>query len=848
MDNPQLKVKTKISSPGVIVAHVFMITLAVTVVALPGFFLAAASFRFSLTNTSAPATSVSPTPVKTPTPTPTLIAGKVKFLRGDANSDGKVNISDAIYILRNKKLLSTLNRPGTAIAKANADLFSCPESMDVDNNGLINDDDAKYLLAFLFQNGKAPSAPGATVLGVDPKPGIFSCRCSDNSCTKETKGMNNFAMIQGGGGSIGDPECNDGVDNDGDGGCDSMGCTVRGVQYPADPDCVNSAWDQEDPLLRSKTFVEISQGDDSPGLISLGDINSDGKMEIIKISQASSCLMAIDPITGRDYYAQANQWCDQSNPYDRPMVIDLYNQAGGKVIALKSNDMMSGGQSIVLYDAASGKAKCRYTPAQSLVMPMNAPIYNYTAGDINKDGKQELIVLTARDFETGVFGNPDYSVKRYINIDVVEPVGCSNILTFKSQMVDFYSPEEIQDPRMMTVANVDSDNRLDILVSNTSGVVKYSLPSSGVMTEQFLMMKDASGNTMPAGGAILGVADFDRDSMQEFIIGQGWATSNEPVYAVKYTTTQFSDQWGGSYNVLRLLWKIDNVSSWYDSRIADLDNNGTLELITNDGSFISIYNTSVATGAAITPIQGMETKGVNTMVIADMDGDGRRDIVTLGYGLDPEAPMFTGSKIMVFNLLGEKMGEQYLPGDSMSFSLSIADIDKNGLLDIVVDDGNRIFVTEVNSYFYQAKPRDGHPWKSYFYNFQNWNTANSCTVNSDCAYSLACGTYTCVNYQCVRNYSACPATPVGAAFMRGDVDKDGKYSINDPVTILSYLFQGKPSLTCLDAADVDDNGKVDMSDAVYLLGYQFLSDPSSLPAPFNVKGTDPTQDNLPPCT
>src|SRR3989339_543236 len=162
MDNPQLKVKTKISSPGVIVAHVFMITLAVTVVALPGFFLAAASFRFSL---------------------------------------------------RNKKLLSTLNRPGTAIAKANADLFSCPESMDVDNNGLINDDDAKYLLAFLFQNGKAPSAPGATVLGVDPKPGIFSCRCSDNSCTKETKGMNNFAMIQGGGGSIGDPECNDGVDN-----------------------------------------------------------------------------------------------------------------------------------------------------------------------------------------------------------------------------------------------------------------------------------------------------------------------------------------------------------------------------------------------------------------------------------------------------------------------------------------------------------------------------------------------------------------------------------------------------------------------------------------------------------
>jgi len=838
MERPQFKVKTK-AGPGLAVAQLYMVMIAVTLIALPGFFFAAASYRttykYSITNTN---TSPTPTPTSSPSPS------QVKFLRGDGNNDKIVNISDAVFILRNLEILSTLNIPGTPIAKANANLFSCPESMDVDNNSVIDKNDAKYLLAYLFQGGKAPVAPGATTPGVDPKPGIFGCRCADNSCTKETVGINNFAMVQGSGGSIGNPECNDGIDNDGDGGCDSIGCTAHGVQYPKDPDCVNSAWDQEDPLLHSKTIVEINQGNDSPSMMSLGDINNDGKMEIIKLSQTNGCLMAIDPVTGKNYYELENQWCEQANPSNNPVVIDLYDQAGGKAIAVKSKNPFDISQSVVLYDAASGKEKCRYTPAQSSVVPMNVPIYNFTVGDINNDGKQEIIVLTARDFETGVFGSPEYSVKKYINIDVVEPVGCTNILTFKSQTVDFYSPEESLDPRTMTVAKVDGDNRLDVLVSSNWSVAKYSLPSTGVMTEQYLMMKDVSGNAIQSGGVIVGVADLDKDLKQEFIMGPSGAMSNGPLYAVKYTTTQFSDQWGGPYNLLRVLWKVDNVSQWYYPHIADLDDNGTFELITTDGNMINIYNAAVATGGSITPFRTIQAKGINSVVVADVDGDRRRDLVTLGWTQDAG---FNASKITVFNLLGEKMGEQILPINSMGFGLSIADVDKNGLLDIAVDDGSRVFMTEVNSFFYQAKPKDGYPWKSYFYNFQNWNTANSCAVNSDCAYSLVCGKYSCVNYQCVRDYSACPAAPVGAAFIRGDADRNGSLDINDPVVVINYLFHGSSDLTCLDAADADDSGVLDVSDAVFLLGFQYLGDPTSLPNPYKVKGTDPTPDGLPPC-
>jgi len=91
-----------------------------------------------------------------------------------------------------------------------------------------------------------------------------------------------------------------------------------------------------------------------------------------------------------------------------------------------------------------------------------------------------------------------------------------------------------------------------------------------------------------------------------------------------------------------------------------------------------------------------------------------------------------------------------------------------------------------------------------------------------------------------------PPTP---SFRRGDSDGNGKIEINDPVTVLNFLFQGGAGkLSCADAADADDNGSIQLTDAVNVLRYLFADGaPPAFPGP-RPCGQDPTPDAQLHCT
>ncbi|MFN0060685.1 MAG: FG-GAP-like repeat-containing protein [Planctomycetota bacterium] len=79
-------------------------------------------------------------------------------------------------------------------------------------------------------------------------------------------------------------------------------------------------------------------------------------------------------------------------------------------------------------------------------------------------------------------------------------------------------------------------------------------------------------------------------------------------------------------------------------------------------------------------------------------------------------------------------------------------------------------------------------------------------------------------------------------FVRGDANGDGVIQINDPIVVLSFLFQGGPGF-CLDAMDAADSGLVDIGDAIYILSYLFSAGTSPL-EPFPACGQDPTADAI----
>lgn len=82
----------------------------------------------------------------------------------------------------------------------------------------------------------------------------------------------------------------------------------------------------------------------------------------------------------------------------------------------------------------------------------------------------------------------------------------------------------------------------------------------------------------------------------------------------------------------------------------------------------------------------------------------------------------------------------------------------------------------------------------------------------------------------------------GIAFIRGDVNGDGRLNVTDAVFLTSYLFDSGTAPPCLDAADVNDDGSLSVTDVIFLL--RFLGGSPPPPPPFAVAGTDPTPDSF----
>jgi hypothetical protein len=87
---------------------------------------------------------------------------EVLFIRGDSDSNDRVNLSDAIQILR--YLYQSAG-------------IECRDAADVNDSGRIELADAIYLLNFVFQSG-LEIPPPFSAAGADPTPDGLGCRPS----------------------------------------------------------------------------------------------------------------------------------------------------------------------------------------------------------------------------------------------------------------------------------------------------------------------------------------------------------------------------------------------------------------------------------------------------------------------------------------------------------------------------------------------------------------------------------------------------------------------------------------------------------------------------------------------
>ena len=88
-----------------------------------------------------------------------LGAGNQDFIRGDANGDGSIDISDAIFILL---YITGQNDP------------ACMDALDSNDEGSINVVDAIYLFGYFFLGTDSPPPPFPEC-GTDPTPDDLGC-------------------------------------------------------------------------------------------------------------------------------------------------------------------------------------------------------------------------------------------------------------------------------------------------------------------------------------------------------------------------------------------------------------------------------------------------------------------------------------------------------------------------------------------------------------------------------------------------------------------------------------------------------------------------------------------------
>jgi len=70
---------------------------------------------------------------------------------------------------------------------------------------------------------------------------------------------------------------------------------------------------------------------------------------------------------------------------------------------------------------------------------------------------------------------------------------------------------------------------------------------------------------------------------------------------------------------------------------------------------------------------------------------------------------------------------------------------------------------------------------------------------------------------------------VGVSFLRGDLDQDNIYTVNDLAYMIDYLFRAGPPPVVEEAGDIDKDGGVTIGDLSYLIFYMYKNGPAPLP-------------------
>jgi len=374
-------------------------------------------------------------------------------------------------------------------------------------------------------------------------------------------------------------------DMDGDGRAD--------VIFSGDSGKLTIAYAGEDGGFERRTLLDLEGGISNPGSVRAGDLDGDGRNDVVVLTEASTDLFVQDAEGRLRAEARLPNATDGSDGF---MVADLNGDGALDLIYVASDSDWP-----VRFRLGQGQAD--FGPE---MRSRSAGIRGISVDDLDDDGRSEVIVIGRRS-------------GRAIVMEVAEKENSSGDLPLSSLRIVPFSELKDADSRGVALADLDRDGYPDLIVSEPSAarLVVYHGGTQG----QF-----GGAQSYPSllGSRQPRVADLDDDGLLDIAI----AAPDENAVA------QMAVDPGGDLSFPETIGAPGGDLLGLD--VGDVSGDGLPEvwIVVGEGRGRSRDRVLRQVGAGVNPDQGGTVKldmstDPSDLLLADFDRDGRDDVMLI---------------------------------------------------------------------------------------------------------------------------------------------------------------------------------------------------------------------------
>jgi hypothetical protein len=399
-------------------------------------------------------------------------------------------------------------------------------------------------------------------------------------------------------------------------------------------------WSQHTLTLGPETYGAYS--------LAVADVNGDGKPDLVTVNYRSSTVKVMLNY-GNGAFAERS-FATGAGPY-AVAAADVNGDGKPDLVTANLRDQT--------VSVLRGNGDGTFQPGQAFATGSSRAPYAVAVADVNGDGTPDIVVATPGDGTASILlGNGGGSFQPA----VAYPIGGA-------------------DPRSVALADVNGDGRTDLITANydRGGVSVLLNALSGDFTGQAYTIDQVAPFVAPL------VVSIDRAAAAMTTGGSvSWAvTFSEPVTGVD--ASDFRLALSGS--VAATLTQVTRLSgSTYAVTASGVSGSGGLGLnLVDDGSIRDLAGNPLTRPGAPAAFQSPRLfatgAGPTTVAVADVNGDGKPDLVTTNQG-DNTVSVVLGNGDGTFS------APRTFPVGSTPGGLAVADVNGDGKPDLAVANFN----------------------------------------------------------------------------------------------------------------------------------------------------------------